>query len=81
MVRAFMEGIGAVSGGVGVEARSVGEGVERVVAGGVGIEDIVRPVRGNSRRVVIGEIGELVRRALWSCSVSGPGAAVGDCPF
>lgn len=64
MVRAFMEGIGAVSGRVGVEARSVGEGVERVVAGGVGTEDIVRPVRGNSRRVVIGEMGELVRRAL-----------------
>ena len=77
MVRAFMEGIGAVSGGVGVEARSVGEGVESVVAGGVGIEDIIRPVQGNSRRAVIGEMGELVRRTLWSCSV----ATVGDCPF
>jgi hypothetical protein len=43
MVRAFMEGIGAASGGVGLEARSVGEGVERVVVGGVGTEDIVRP--------------------------------------
>jgi hypothetical protein len=69
MVRALMEGIGAASGGVGLEARSVGEGVERVVAGGVGIEDIVRPIRGNSRRAVVGEMGELVRRALGSCSV------------
>jgi hypothetical protein len=72
-----MEGIGAVSGGVGVEARSVGDGVERVVAGGVGIEDIIRSVRGNSRRAVIGEVGEIVRRALWSCSV----ATIEDCPF
>jgi hypothetical protein len=46
MVRAFMEGIGAVSGGVALVARSVGEGVERVVAGGVGTEDIVRPGTG-----------------------------------
>jgi hypothetical protein len=36
-----MEGIGVVGGGLGVEGRSVGEGVDRVVAGGVGIEDIV----------------------------------------
>jgi hypothetical protein len=43
MVWAFMGGIGAVSGGVGVEARSVGEGVESVVAGGVGTEDIIQP--------------------------------------
>jgi hypothetical protein len=76
-----MEGIEVVSGGVGVEARSVGEGVERVVAGGVGIEDIARPVRGNSKRAVIGEMGELVRCALGSCSVSGSGAAVRDCPL
>ena len=57
-----MEGIGVISGGVGLEARSVGEGVERVVAGGVGIEDIVRPIRRSSRMAVIGEMGELVRR-------------------
>jgi hypothetical protein len=43
MVRAFMEGIEVISGGVGLEARSVGEGVERVVVGGVGTEDILRP--------------------------------------
>jgi hypothetical protein len=43
MVRVFMEGIGAIGGGVGLEARSVGEGVERVVVGGVGTEDILRP--------------------------------------
>ena len=30
-----------VGGGLGLEGRSVGEGVERDVAGGVGIDDIM----------------------------------------
>jgi hypothetical protein len=42
MGRDLIGSIGAVGGGLGVKERSVGEGVDRVVAGGVGIEDIVK---------------------------------------
>jgi hypothetical protein len=41
MGRDRMGGIEVTGGGLGFEGRSVGEGVERVVAGGVGIEDIL----------------------------------------
>lgn len=47
-----MEDIGAVGGGLGVEERSVGEGVERVVAGGVGIADIVNKCWGSYEAVL-----------------------------
>jgi hypothetical protein len=61
-----MGGIWAVSGGVEREVHSVGEGVERVVAGGVGIEDIVRPVRRNCtcEWKMDAESGALCRRFL-----------------